>query len=338
MTDAHPTVQVGCGDRGQVHARALYDSDRFDVRAVCDLDESKARDTAERFDVPGVYTDLDEAIESEAPTHVTLVTPATVRSEVVEAVLAHDPDSLLFEKPVATTHDEVREIADLVAASDARVTVCHQHVYGDEIATLGRWIDDGRLGELERLVGSTKFGLYEHGTHFVHALNWLLDSVPATVRAHTEWGDHPFDDWHAEVEPTDALVELAYPGGAQAVVHMGTDAPDVPVHADKPWLQYRLDVLGTEGHGQFVLGSHASARYGDGGSAGDGCSDRVEVPGFDPDGQSTGELYDILADCLEGECEAHPSDFASALATHRVVEAALRSAERSEAVAVDEVP
>jgi predicted dehydrogenase len=333
MTDAHPTVQVGCGDRGQVHARALRDSDRFDVRAVCDLDESKARDTAEEFDVSGVYTDLDEAVESETPTHVTLVTPATVRSEVIERVLAHDPDSLLFEKPVATTHEEVREIADLVEASDARVTVCHQHVYGAEIATLGEWIDEGRLGEIERLVGSTKFGLYEHGTHFVHALNWLLDSVPETVRAHAEWGDDPFfDDWHADVEPTDTLVELAYPGGQQAVVHMGADAPDVPVHADKPWLQYRLDVVGTAGHGQFVLGSHASVRYGEAGH------DRTEVPGFDPDGTSTGELYGILADCLDGERDHHPSDFASALATHRVVEAALQSAERSEAVAVDHVP
>ncbi|MEF8851493.1 MAG: Gfo/Idh/MocA family oxidoreductase [Haloarculaceae archaeon] len=332
MTGTHPTVQVGCGDRGQVHARALHDSDRFDVRAVCDREESKARDTAEEFDVPAVYTGLDEAIASEDPTHVTLVTPATARSEVIAAVLAHEPDSLLFEKPVATTHGEVSEIADLVAASETRVTVCHQHVYGDEVATLGAWIDDGRLGDLERLVGSTKFGLYEHGTHFVHALNWLLGAVPERVRAHAEWGENPyFDDWHAEVEPTDILLELAYPGGQRAVVHMGGDAPDVPAHADRPWLQYRLDVVGTEGYGQFVLGSHAGARYGTDGR------DRVEVPGFDPDGRSTGRLYEILADCLDGDREDHPSDFASALATHRVVEAALQSAERGEAVAVDDV-
>ena len=338
MTDTHSTVQVGCGDRGQVHARALHDSDRFDVRAVCDLDESRARETAEEFDVPAVYTDLDAAIEEEDPTHVTLVTPTTVRSEVIEAVLAHDPDSLLFEKPVATTHDEVSEIADLVVDSDARVTVCHQHVYGEEIATLGDWIDDGRLGELERLVGSTKFGVYEHGIHFVHALNWLVDAVPERVRAHAEWGDHPFfDDWHAEVEPSDALLELTYPGGTRAVVHMGADAPRVPVHADKPWLQYRLDVVGTEGHGQFVLGSYASVRYGHDSESGDGGFDRVEVPGFDPDGRSTGELYEVLADCLGGERGDHPSDFASALATHRVVEAALQSAERGEAVTVDDV-
>lgn len=339
MTDAYPTVQIGCGDRGQVHARALRDSDRFALRAVCDLDESKVRDTADEFGVPTVYTDLDAAVESEDPAHVTLVTPATVRSDVIGAVLAHDPDSLLFEKPVATTHEEVSDIADLVEASDARVTVCHQHIYGDEIATLAEWIDEDRLGEVERLVGSTRFGVYEHGTHFVHALNWLLDDSPETVRAYAEWGGHPFfDDWHAEVEPSDALLELAYPGGAQAVVHMGTDAPDVPVHADKPWLQYRLDATGTEGHGQFVLGSHASARYGGGPEGGDGGFDRVAVPGFDPEGSSTGELYDVLADCLDGERDDHPSDFASALATHRVIEAALRSAERSEAVAVDDVP
>ncbi|WP_123537296.1 Gfo/Idh/MocA family protein [Halosimplex salinum] len=331
MTETHRTVQIGCGSRGQTHARALHDSDRFDVVAVCDLDERAARETADAFDVPSVYTDLDDALDTEEPTHVTLVTPATIRREVIADVLAHDPDSLLFEKPVATTHEEVAAVADLVAETDARVTVCHQHVYGEEIRTLGEWIDAGRLGDVERLTGSTKGGLYEHGTHFLHKLNWLLGAEPESVRAHAEWGDHPFDDWHAEVEPTDALVELAYPDDVRATLHLGPDAPGVPAQADTFWLEYRLDVVGTDGHGQFVLGSHASARFGDDGH------DRVDVDGFDPDGKSTGRLYEILAECLSGERDDHPSDFSSALAVHRVVEAALRSADEDRAVAVDEI-
>ncbi|MFC7142171.1 Gfo/Idh/MocA family protein [Halosimplex aquaticum] len=331
MTETHRAVQIGCGDRGQTHARALHDSDRFAVTAVCDLDEAAARETAEEFDVPTAYTDLDAALETEEPTHVTLVTPATIRRDVIADVLAHDPDSLLFEKPVAITHEEVVEIADLVAESDARVTVCHQHVYGEEVQALGAWIDDGRLGDVERLFGSTKGGLYEHGTHFLHKLNWLLDAEPESVRAHAEWSEHPLDDWHAAVEPTDVLLELAYPGGTRATLHLGPDAPDVPAQADTFWLEYRLDAVGTAGHSQFVLGSHASARYGaDGG-------ERIEVEGFDPDGRSTGRLYEVLADCLSGERENHPSDFASALAVHRVVEAALRSAEEERAVRVDEI-
>jgi len=328
--ETHTAVQIGCGNRGQTHARALADSDRFEFAAVCDLDEERARDTAAEFDVPTVYTDLDEALATEDPTHVTLVTPATVRSEVIADVLAHEPDSILFEKPVATTHEEVVEIADLVADHDSRVTVCHQHVYGGELQALGEWIDAGRLGDVERLVGSTKGGLYEHGTHFLHKLNWLLDSEPERVRAHTEWGDHPFDDWHAEVEPTDALVELSYPGGERATLHLGPDAPDVPAQADTFWLEYRLDAVGSEGHGQFVLGSHASVRDEEG-------RDRVDVEGFDPDGRSTGRLYTDLAACLSGEREDHPSDFASALAVHRVVEAVLRSAAEDRAVDVAEI-
>jgi predicted dehydrogenase len=328
--ETHTAVQIGCGNRGQTHARALADSDRFDVAAVCDLDEERARDTAAEFDVPTVYTDLDEALTTEDPTHVTLVTPATVRREVIADVLAHEPDSLLFEKPVATTHEEVVEIADLVADHGSRVTVCHQHVYGGELQALGEWIDEGRLGDVERLVGSTKGGLYEHGTHFLHKLNWLLDSEPERVRAHAEWGDHPFDDWHAEVEPTDALVELSYPDGERATLHLGADAPDVPAQADTFWLEYRLDAVGADGHGQFVLGSHASVRDDDG-------SDRVDVEGFDPDGRSTGRLYADLAACLAGERDDHPSDFASALAVHRVVEAVLRSAAEDRAVDVAEI-
>lgn len=329
--DTHGAVQIGCGSRGQTHARALHDSDRFEVSAVCDIDAEAARETADEFEVSTVFTDLDEALESTDPTHVTLVTPATIRRDVIADVLAHDPDSLLFEKPVATTHEEVAEIADLVAETDARVTVCHQHLYGQEVQALGEWIDGGKLGAVERLVGSTKGGLYEHGTHFLHKLNWLLDAEPASVRAHAEWGDHPFEDWHADVEPTDALLELDYPEDVRATLHLGPDAPDVPAQADTFWLEYRLDVVGTDGHGQFVLGNHASARFGDDGR------EHVDVEGFDPDGRSSGRCYEILADCLSGERDDHPSDFASALAAHRVVEAALQSAEDGRAVEPDEI-
>lgn len=89
MTTPHDAVQIGCGNRGQTRARALADSDRFEFVAACDVDESAARETAAEFDVPAVYTDLDEALTAEDPTHVSLVTPATVRRDVVAVLGDH---------------------------------------------------------------------------------------------------------------------------------------------------------------------------------------------------------------------------------------------------------
>lgn len=324
-------VLIGCGDRGRVHAEALAASDRFDLAAVCDLDPGLARSAAAEFDVPGVHTDLDEAIAAVDPVHVSLVTPATVRESAIAAVLAHDPPSLLFEKPVATTFEEVQAVADLVAASATTVTVGHQHVFTDEIQAVGGWLDAGRIGDVERLLGTTKGGLFEHGTHFLHTVGWLLDAAPERVRAHAEWGEHPFfEDWHADVEPTDALVELSYPDSRRAVLHLGPDAPDVPAQAEDFWLQYRLDVVGTAGHARFVLGDHAAVRDDDG-------AERVGVDGFDTGGYATRRCYDRLADVLAGDRDRHPSDFASALDAHRTVEAALRSAAEGRAVALAEL-
>ena len=320
------TVQIGCGNRGQAHANALSQSDAFDLVAVCDLDHNRAETTAATFAVPAFGSDLENVLDEHRPTHVTVVTPATVRESVLETVIDFEPASIVFEKPVATTYEEVVRIKELVDDTASHVVVCHQHIYGEELQALKRWLDQGRIGNVERLVGTTNGGLYEHGTHFLHTLNWLLDDQVEWVSAHCAWGDHPFDDWHAAVEPTDALVELAYASGPRGFLHLGPAAPSVPAQEGTFWLEYRLDIIGTDGHAQFVLGSHASCR------SGDERIDRLEVEGFDPDGASTAALYEELADVLGGRQDLHPSRFSTAFDAHRIVEASLQSGTREKRV------
>ena len=321
--DADPisTVQIGCGGRGGSHARALTDSERFDFRAVCDIDAERAREFAEEYGVPTWYDDADEALEAVDPDHVTFVTPPTIRLPLVEQVLDHEPASLLFEKPIANDFGEALAIEERVASSDTRVAVCHQHVWGGEHRQLKQWLDSGEIGEPVRFTTTTKGGLVGHGCHLFHKLSWFLGAEPTAVRAHCSGADSLDGD---HVQPDDATVELVYPGGVRAFCHLGAEAPDVPAQADTFWLEFRVDAVGDDGRAGLVLGSHADA-------VGENGRERFEVPGFDVDGYATRGLYDDLAAWVADGGE-FAADFEAGMGAHRTIEAAIRSFLDAEAV------
>lgn len=317
--DPIPTVQIGCGGRGGQHARALTDSDRFDLRAVCDIDADRAQSFAHKYGVPEWYTDTDAVIEAVDPAHVTFVTPPTIRLPLVEQVLAHDPKSMLFEKPISNDFDEALAIETRVAASDTRVSICHQHIWGHEHRELHGWLADSRIGDLRRITATTKGGLSGHGCHLFHKLSWLLDANPTTVRAHCSGTESlaTDDPEVGHVQPTDATVEIAFPNGVRAFCHLGPEAPDVPAQADTFHLEFRVDAVGDDGRASLVLGSHADCVDKDG-------ADRVDVPGFDTDGYATRGLYDDLAAWVDTGGD-FPADFETAMRAQRLIEAAMRS-------------
>lgn len=56
-----------------------YFSDRFSVCAVSDVNEKAAKDAAEKFDIPHVYTDAEEMLQSEKPDLVSVCAQQTAQ-------------------------------------------------------------------------------------------------------------------------------------------------------------------------------------------------------------------------------------------------------------------
>ncbi|MFH5801431.1 TIM barrel protein [Haladaptatus sp. CMAA 1911] len=331
----HRSLLIGCGNRGQTHARALADSDEFDFAAVCDHDVEQASATAEKYDVSAVYDDHVDALVEENPDHVTAVTAPSVRSSLLADILSHEPASLLFEKPVANTLDEVEDIAALAAESDTLVTVSHQKIYADEFRAIKGWIEEGEIGDLGKLIATTKGGLTGQGTHLIHALNWLVGARPNSIRAFAEGGigldpaRNPSVPGHAE--PEDTVIELSYPDSVRAFVHLGPSAPDVPAQADTFWYEFEIDAVGSDGIVEAVLGDHAAIVSASG-------REHVDARGFDEDAYMTRSVYDDIDAVLGNDLERHPTDLASAVDVHRVVDAAMRAALDGRAVSFAEQP
>ena len=106
-------AQVGCGPRGIVHIDGWLDNpDRFELVALCELDrERMERAVADRGITPAFYDDADTMLAETEPDVFCFSTQPTVRLSMVELAARHGVAGLAFEKPMARSVGEARQIA-----------------------------------------------------------------------------------------------------------------------------------------------------------------------------------------------------------------------------------
>ena len=110
---------IGLGILGGQHARYLNEREDVDLVAVCDLREDVAAQTANELGAVG-FTDLREMLSGHSLDLVTVATPDPMhRAPSVAAIEAGVPN-IIQEKPMATTMEDARSIADAVDKSGAR--------------------------------------------------------------------------------------------------------------------------------------------------------------------------------------------------------------------------
>ena len=94
---------VGTGLRG-IGCFGHHLKERSDcvIRAVCDLNEVRAKLMAEKLGSPKVYTDLDEMLNKEKLDAVIITTPDAAHEECAVTALKHKVN-VLIDKPLATS-------------------------------------------------------------------------------------------------------------------------------------------------------------------------------------------------------------------------------------------
>ena len=118
----HKTIRVGVFGAGNFannqHLPNLSKIDGVEIVAVCDLNEEAARETANRFDIPRIYTDGHEMLDREPMDAMWSIVPAYARTDV-EVTAATKGIHLFSEKPQALEMKVARRIDEAVRGSSA---------------------------------------------------------------------------------------------------------------------------------------------------------------------------------------------------------------------------
>jgi predicted dehydrogenase len=136
---------VGAGI-GRAHVRAYRElRERFDVRAMCDLDSARARAVADEFDVPWVVTDIAELCHSDELDVIDVCTPPHLHFAHVQQVLAAGKHAIC-EKPLVSSLREVEALQHAEASAGRRVMPIFQYRFGHGLQKLKWLIDQGVAG------------------------------------------------------------------------------------------------------------------------------------------------------------------------------------------------
>jgi len=233
---------IGAGGISHSHILAVRSSanrERARVVAIADVVEEAARQQAQRYEIPNVYTDYRALLADPVVHAVCICTPPFLHVEqVVEALGARA--HVLCEKPVSPTLAGLDRIAAAERGSGKTFAGVFQHRVGQGARQVKWLIDRGEFGPLRFGLSETLWhrdeeyysvwwrGTWQqecggvtmgHGIHSIDMLLWLMGE-PESVLADAATVKLPI-----QVEDT-ALATIRFRSGAIGQVIVTVNAQD----------------------------------------------------------------------------------------------------------------
>jgi predicted dehydrogenase len=272
MSDKKYTVAVlGAGKRGKMHAKLFYESDRFQLVGLCDMDTERLNAAAELCGNPALYTDADKMLAETKPDVFCFCTPPALRKPLFQLGIDHKVKLIAYEKPMSTNYNEALEMMEMARKAGVKTVVSHQQKYGDHYQAVRRIVDSGKLGRIQSVYAHT-WGWYLHMvTHVMDYLRFFNPGVEAEWVSGCVSGTEKLADNHPSPDYAGGFIHFS--NGVRGIVELGAQSPDVP-ESEYPWHKGRFCVQGTEGFAEVIIGAGWRAcTKADGYQEGPGCFD-----------------------------------------------------------------
>lgn len=141
------TAIVGCGRISNIHIAALRALPDVEIVAVCDLDESLARQQALRYDIKNVFTDVERMLSEMRPDVVHLLTPPRTHLALTE-VSAKYHAHMYVEKPMASNERDASAMLQLAKEADVQLCPGHSRLYETPFLEVRRRVLAGEIGRV----------------------------------------------------------------------------------------------------------------------------------------------------------------------------------------------
>lgn len=142
------TAIVGCGlAANELHLPALAALPGVEVTGVCDRDQERARHTAERFQIEGVFDDPERMLSSLKLDNLHILTPPESHADLACLGMEHGAH-VLIEKPFAYTTQEADRVLAMAERTQRSVSVIHDELFYPAVDELRGRLASGEVGEI----------------------------------------------------------------------------------------------------------------------------------------------------------------------------------------------
>jgi predicted dehydrogenase len=212
-------AQVGLGHWGKNLVRNF--DDLADLAWLCDIDEERRVDLAQRYPGARMTADFEEVLADESVDAVVVATPVPTHHELARRSLEAGKH-VFVEKPPAMRGAEMEELCELAEERGRVLMPGHLLLYHPGVQKLKEIVDSGDLGDVLCVYGNRQNlgtirthenALWSLGVHDLSVLLYLIGEEPTELWAH----GHAF--LNPNVEDI-VFCYLRFPSGKIAHLHL----------------------------------------------------------------------------------------------------------------------
>jgi predicted dehydrogenase len=217
---------VGLGYWGPNLVRNLYELERGEVVAICDMREDRLATLARRYPALRTTTSYDDVLGDDGIDAVAIATPVSTHFHLASAALGAGKH-VFVEKPLSSSSAEGIQLVTLADRLGLVLMPGHTFVYSPPVVAIRGLIESGELGDVYFLSTSrVNLGLHQPdvsvvwdlGPHDFSILRYWLDETPTHVSALTRACILP-------AMPDVAFINLEFPSETVAHVELAWLAP-----------------------------------------------------------------------------------------------------------------
>lgn len=138
---------IGAGSIAEYHLKSYAANENAQLVAIADLNETRARDTADKYGMDKVFTDYRELLADPQIDAVSICTWNNMHAEMSIAALRAGKH-VLIEKPLSRTVEEAERIREAVRESGRILQVGFVRRYDSNAQLMRQFIENGELGEI----------------------------------------------------------------------------------------------------------------------------------------------------------------------------------------------
>jgi predicted dehydrogenase len=307
---------LGCGPRARGHAHAYKYVEKGKIEALCDLNQERLNAFGEEFKVEKRYTDIHEMLDKEHPDVLHIVTPPTLRYDLMKIADDHHVPVVIIEKPIALQGEDWRQIKELQEKADTKYVVNTQLHFHAPNLELKQNVAEGLIGDVRFIDVSARSTILDQGVHVLElAHSYINFAAPVRVFGNVS-GGKTLNSRQPSPDIGEAAIE--FENGVRAQLVCGDVAPKAADN-DSRYAHKRISVYGDRGFIQWTM--HGWER-------------NTPDKGYESGSHSYGEqdvlaqarLTDAAFDWAADEGKPHPTRLERSLAQFNIILGAYISA------------
>ena len=180
---------IGAGYWGPNLVRNFRGNPNWDLVAVCDLDEARARKVIGARSTVEVETSLQRLLARDDIDAVAIATPAATHSPIAHAALEAGKH-VLVEKPLADSKAEASRMVAAASERDLVLMIDHTYCYTPVVERIREFITEGVLGDILFIDSSH---VAKIGSDVVYLMTEVLPQLRPGVLVHFHDVFWPFE-------------------------------------------------------------------------------------------------------------------------------------------------